>query len=280
MDQRLDSSLQRTIIYHRRWYNVRRSTAIAAQCAIAGWFHRVLKITNAYHTPLMRPCKDEALRTFSSTLSGVGSAQLPYFSTVTAAWKESDFDAQYTWDGIEGAVHFHEAVTACLERFGDDTVFMEMSAHPVLSSYLLECGAEEHHRHTAQAAARARERVPTVRVPANQRASLPTCALCCPATAALPILPALLLPVRPLPQGGRQPHVPPHRAQPPASRLSSAWPPSSLHGKLKSACPLSPGPADHVVQGAVVFPAAGYLEMCMEVLGMQLRVRRGDRPCE
>ena len=240
-------------------------TVIATECAAAGWFHRILKITNAYHTPLMRPCKDEALRTFSSTLSGVGSARLPYFSTVTAAWKESDFDAQYTWDGIEGAVHFHEAVTGCLERFGADTVFMEMSAHPVLSSYLLECGAKNttvtlhRQQHEQESVYRLFVYLLTMGFPTDFRTLLP-------ATAALPSF---------LPYSFQSVHchkedtnhiyrrtVPNHLplASRPLAAIEPTW-------QAKVSLPAHPWTADHVVQGAVVFPAAGYLEMCMEVLG-------------
>ena len=132
--------------------------ALAATCATLGLFHRVLKITAAYHTPLMRPCKEEALATFSSTLAGVGQAEVPYYSTVTSGWKEDGFDAAYTWQGIEGAVHFSDAVAACLERFGPDTAFMEMTAHPVLSAYLTECGA----RHTLHTLHRQQNEVESV----------------------------------------------------------------------------------------------------------------------
>ena len=240
-------------------------TAIAAECATAGWFHRVLKITNAYHTPLMRPCKDEALRTFSSTLSGVGSAQLPYFSTVTAAWKESDFDAQYTWDGIEGAVHFHEAVAACIERYGSDTVFMEMSAHPVLSSYLIECGAKNttvtlhRQQHEQESVYRLLVYLLTTGFPIDFRTLLPT-------TTALPsFLPYSFQSVYCHKEDTNHIHrrtVPNHLplASRPITAIEPTW-------QAKVSLPAHPWTADHVVQGAVVFPAAGYLEMCMEVLG-------------
>ena len=239
--------------------------AIAAECATAGWFHRVLKITNAYHTPLMRPCKDDALRTFSSTLSGVGDAQLPYFSTVTAAWKESAFDAQYTWDGIEGAVHFHEAVTACIERYGSDTVFMEMSAHPVLSSYLLECGAKNttvtlhRQQHEQESVHRLWVYLLTMGFPVDFRSLLP-------ATAALPsFLPYSFQSVHCHKEDTNHVYrrtVPNHLplASRPLAAIEPTW-------QAKVSLPAYPWTADHVVQGAVVFPAAGYLEMCMEVLG-------------
>ena len=239
--------------------------AIAAECATAGWFHRVLKITNAYHTPLMRPCKDEALRTFSGTLSGVGNAQLPYFSTVTAAWKESDFDAQYTWDGIEGAVHFHEAVTACLERFGSDTVFMEVSAHPVLSSYLLECGAKHttvtlhRQQHEQESVYRLFVYLLCMGFPTDFRTVLP-------ATAALPsFLPYSFQSVHCHKEDVdhiRRRTVPNHLplASRPLAAIDPTW-------QAKVSLAAYPWTTDHVVQGAVVFPAAGYLEMCMEVLG-------------
>ena len=241
--------------------------AIAAHCLQRGLFHRVLKITNAYHTPLMRPCKDEALATFSSTLSGVGRACLPYFSTVHSAWKEDGFDAQYTWAGIEGAVHFSDAVSACRERFGPDTAFMEVSAHPVLSSYLLECGAQHAvvtlHRQQGELESvhKLLAQLLVLGLPIRFSSLLPpTCAL-----------PSFL----PYPFQRQYCHredvdhryrreVPSHH--PLAGREVSGI---TRTFEQKVGVHTHDWVVDHVVQGAVVFPAAGYVEMAMEALGVR-----------
>jgi acyl transferase domain-containing protein len=65
-------------------------------------FNRILKITSAYHTPLMTPIRSEALAIFKQTLAGFSTPTIPYFSTVNGQWKYSDFDENYTFDGIEG----------------------------------------------------------------------------------------------------------------------------------------------------------------------------------
>ena len=233
-------------------------TGLAALCQSAGLFHRVLKINNAYHTPLMRPCKAEALATFSTTLSGVGSAVLPYYSTVHSHWKTDGFDAQYTWDGIEGAVHFSDAVAACLDRFGPDTAFMEVSAHPVLSSYLTECGAS----HTLVTLHRLQPEGETVQkllaqllilgVPISFHTLLP------PTTPLPSFLPYSFQPSychREDTDHRRRREVPSHL--PLAGReLPSITP--TFEQKVSLSTHL--WTSDHVVQGAVVFPAAGYLE--------------------
>ena len=65
-------------------------------------FNRILKINNAFHTPLMSSIRSEALSVFKQTLAGVSTPTIPYFSTVTGQWKDSNFDENYTFDGIEG----------------------------------------------------------------------------------------------------------------------------------------------------------------------------------
>jgi acyl transferase domain-containing protein len=65
-------------------------------------FNRILKINSAYHTPLLSPIRLEAVSVFKQTLAGFSAPTIPYFSTVTGQWKNSDFDENYTFDGIEG----------------------------------------------------------------------------------------------------------------------------------------------------------------------------------
>jgi len=238
---------------------------IAAQCTKANLFHRVLKITNAYHTPLMNPCKEEALKTFAGTLAGTREPQIPYFSTVSGEWRNSHFDAAYTWAGIEGPVLFTSAVKGCLERFGEGTIFQEMSAHPVLSAYLTECGVKNS---TVTLHRQQHEQETTLKALAYLKVQGHNIDF-----------DKLLQPHRPIPLFMTYPFQRQychkedlnHRMM----REVPSWRP--LAGReianvthtfqTKISLKSFPWTADHVVQGPVIFPGAGYIEMCMEVLG-------------
>ena len=239
--------------------------AIAKKCAAANLFHRILKITNAYHTPLMRPCMEEALATFSRTLEGTGKPLIPYFSTVTGQWKHDSFDAAYTWAGIEGPVLFTAAVNNARERYGENALFMEISAHPVLSSYLTECGAKNScmtlHRQQNE-----------------QESTLKTLAYLKIQGHAIEFT-RILKPYRAIP--AFLPYVFQHQhchredvnhklmREVPNWRELAGREISNITNTYQAKISLKSQPwtADHVVQGPVIFPAAGYIEMCMEVLG-------------
>jgi acyl transferase domain-containing protein len=77
-------------------------TSISNELSKQNIFNRILKINSAYHTPLMAPIRSEALSIFKKTLAGFSAPTIPYFSTVTGQWKNSHFDENYTFDGIEG----------------------------------------------------------------------------------------------------------------------------------------------------------------------------------
>ena len=239
--------------------------SIAKKCAAASLFHRILKITNAYHTPLMRPCKEEAIATFAETLAGTGKPLIPYFSTVTAAWMHDKFDEHYTWAGIEGPVYFTAAVKGAQERFGEQTIFMEISAHPVLSAYLTECGAKNScmtlHRQQNE-----------------QESTLKTLAYLKVQGHSIDFT-KILRPYRSIPFFLPYPfqHQVCHRedSNHRVMREVPSWRPlagrevSNITNTFQAKVSLKAQPwtADHVVQGPAIFPAAGYIEMAMEVLG-------------
>lgn len=112
--------------------------AFAAKCKEANIWHRVLKINSAYHTPVMNPVREEALKLFSELLAETFAPNTPFYSTVEGRFfaEGEKLPTSYMWSNIEQPVRFRDAVTGIVERFGENAVFMEMSAHPVLSSYI------------------------------------------------------------------------------------------------------------------------------------------------
>lgn len=241
---------------------------IAEELKKKGVFNRVLNINNAYHTPLLNSVKEETIRAFQVTLNGVADAQVPYFSTVTGQWKQSEFDAKYSWDGIEGAVRFESAVKGCLKEFGDETaVFLEISAHPVLQAYLKENGAK---RCVSTLSREGDEVESMLKMAANLRGF---------GVAASRVDVSKLVGVEGkrlaafLPYPFQREFCVREDATHRANRLVPQF--KSLAGRplphpspawqQKLSLPLFPWIVDHVVQGPPVFPAAGFIEMFFQL---------------
>ena len=172
---------------------------------------------------------------------------------------------------FSGPVLFDVAVRQCLERFGVDlTVFLEMSAHPVLSSYLSENGAKYHlctlHRQQSDLET-------TLKTLANLRIygyspAQTDISKIYPSTTPAPRIPHYSL--YPFQRQYCVKEDPAHRFQRTVPMWHSlagspiAHPQTTFQTKLSLKSHL--WIADHRVQGPVVFPAAGYVEICMEVL--------------
>jgi acyl transferase domain-containing protein len=103
-------------------------------------FCRFLQVEVPYHSPLMEPLKAE----LAECLQGINpqSANIPLFSTVTGQQVEgSEIDGAYWGQNMRNPVLFVTAVEG-LMRAGYD-LFLEISAHPVLASYISECAANQ-----------------------------------------------------------------------------------------------------------------------------------------
>ncbi|CAF4138687.1 unnamed protein product [Rotaria socialis] len=245
-------------------------TSISNELSKQDIFNRILKINSAFHTPLMASIRSEALSLFKETLAGFSAPTIPYFSTVSGQWKTFDFDENYTVDGMEGPVLFDVAVRACLERFGTDAAsFLEISAHPVLSSYLTENGSKYNlctlHRQQSEIET-------TLKTLTNLRIYGYS-----PAQANISKLYSSMMPQSRIPHYSLYPFQrqycvkedPAHRFQRTIPRWHSlagrplAHPHTTFQTKLSSKSFV--WIPDHRVQGPAVFPAAGYIEICMEV---------------
>ena len=109
---------------------------VVAAISEAGAFVRFLRVDVPYHSHHMGPLQHE-LRAALSDLCP-RSPSVPLFSTVTGeAVEERLFDAHYWWRNVREPVFFSRAIAAMM-RAGHDT-FLEVSPHPVLASAVSEC---------------------------------------------------------------------------------------------------------------------------------------------
>lgn len=99
-------------------------------------FCRQVKVDVASHSQQMDPLKEplrEALKTIKPTYSTI-----PFFSTVRMQFmKGVALDNNYWVDNLRGTVQFSYAMQHLLES--EHTVFIEVSAHPVLTNAIHEC---------------------------------------------------------------------------------------------------------------------------------------------
>ncbi|QSQ15451.1 type I polyketide synthase [Myxococcus landrumensis] len=248
-----------------------------------GIFCRRVKVDVASHSPQMDPLKEDLLL----ALEGVApeSALVPIYSTVTGETGDgSDFSAAYWVRNLRDPVLFQGAI----ERLLDDghAVFIEVSPHPVLLAPIQE---------TLEEAKRGGLALASLRRQTDERRTL------------LESFAALYVHGHPVdwkrlyPEGGRPVELPSYPWQgerywldapstaavsgrsPRAVRDAGAGHPllggalsSSLQPRVRFwerslGTEAFPYLADHRVQGEVVFPGAGYVEMALaagaEVLG-------------
>ncbi len=222
---------------------------------------RMLRVNVAYHSYQLDPLKDEMIRSVSTVKARQGT--LPMYSTVTGELvKPSALDARYWWRNLRNAVHFRDTA----ERLIEDgyTLFLEIGPHPVLAGPLSEClshrGAQGH-------------TVASLRRGEDEGVSM---------AAAAGALHSLGFPIdwnRFQPDGGEFVRLPLYPFQRERYWLESGESADHRLGRyvhpllgreLKGPQPAweveinrthLPYTADHRVQGAVVFPGAGYAEM-------------------
>lgn len=117
---------------------------IVVRAESQGFMARKLRTRVPVHSYMMELCGNE----FRSSVEQVWSRYppprrpiIPVYSSVTGTLLVHSFSSDYFWDGTRGPVLFAETVTDLLVTYPTST-FMEISPHPVLSSYLSSLGAK------------------------------------------------------------------------------------------------------------------------------------------
>lgn len=239
---------------------------IAAPLEGQGIFCKFLKVEVPFHSPFMEPIKDKLLAALADIKPQ--KAATPLYSTVTGGQVEGpELDAGYWWSNVRNAVLFTDAMDAIIAE--GYTNFLEVGPHPVLSHSIKELLMDEKKEGTILSSLRRKENEPNHVYTTLGGLYTIGCALDWQE----------LYPVY-----GKHVELPLYPWQ-----RESYWVESDFgqkkrlgdfdHPLLGLALEL-PVPVweseldpeklpflnDHVMQGSIVYPAAGYIEMALEAL--------------
>lgn len=110
-----------------------------------GLFARKLRTRVAVHSRLMDECKSQYKSLVEDVFCSYGQEVKPSkmtYSTLTGQLWNVPFTAEYFWNSARHPVLFSNAVTEVLKAHPNAT-FLEISPHPVLSSYIRAMGARK-----------------------------------------------------------------------------------------------------------------------------------------
>ncbi|THU95611.1 hypothetical protein K435DRAFT_859397 [Dendrothele bispora CBS 962.96] len=97
-----------------------------------------LKTKVPVHSAMMELCREQYQALVGDVFAqyhGSHEPQIPTISTLTGKLLHSSFDAQYFWDNARSSVMFTDAMKTATSM-NDNPIFIEISPHPVLSSYI------------------------------------------------------------------------------------------------------------------------------------------------
>ncbi|KIJ05443.1 hypothetical protein PAXINDRAFT_103786, partial [Paxillus involutus ATCC 200175] len=108
-------------------------------------FAAKLRVGCAFHTPLMEP-QEELFKLYARPVFADGTGKnirARVMSTNDGRWLDRDLDLNYCWDNIRRPVLFGTAIKKLVDDGGDrGVVFLEIAPHPVLKSYVEQCGGQ------------------------------------------------------------------------------------------------------------------------------------------
>jgi len=108
-----------------------------------GFFARQVQTLTPSHSSLMEHCCEaycDGVRKVFGRYPGPHVPAIPCYSAVADHGKSiHEFTPEYMWNNIRRPVHFHQAISAILQDT-PDAIFVEISPHPALSSYVSSLG--------------------------------------------------------------------------------------------------------------------------------------------
>ena len=228
-------------------------------------FCKFLQVQIPFHSPYMDPIKSELLKSLKNIKPN--TTALPLYSTARGCIvKGPELDSAYWWENVRGTVLFAPAINLILDH--DYRLFLEVGPHPVLANNISECMAEKYihgkmlfslkrkendHKKMLAALAELHNIGFSINLeafyPGGRFVGLPSYPWKKERFwTAPPIVEQLRLDKIDHPLLGR--------------RLSVAEPAWEINMDVE----INPYLADHKIQGNIVFPAAGYIEMAFGAL--------------
>ncbi|MEI7031841.1 non-ribosomal peptide synthetase/type I polyketide synthase [Streptomyces pratensis] len=240
-------------------------TLLAEELRAEQRFAKFLTVQVPYHSPAMERIKDELLAELAPLAPRPAHTPL-YLTGAEGTARGEELDAAYWWRNVRDRVRFRAAV----DRLAEDGhhLFLEIGPHPVLAHAIRECLDAHDAQGTVLPSIRRRENE-TERFAASL-ASLHTLGVDIDWHALQPTGHPVTLPRHPF-RRDRHWTEPPavaqirlgHRDHPLLGRRTDRTEPT-WQARLDTES--LPYLADHRIQGAVVFPAAGYLEMAAQAV--------------
>ncbi len=239
---------------------------ITAPLLEKGIFCKALKVDVPFHSHYMEPLRDELVESLLPLKPA--KATLPLYSTVTGQRADGpELDGGYWWLNVRDPVYFAAATYQMLED--GYRVFLEIGPHPVLGNSIMECSQQRNV--TVRS-------LPTLRRGGDDHQHLLTSVGALFTAGVEPRWEELApVPSRPV----KLPTYPwdwqinwDESAEARADRLDRAThvllgrkqvtPEPIWHGQVDRNHPAYL--VDHAIQGAVVFPGAGYIELGLQAL--------------
>lgn len=111
--------------------------ALAERASAEGLFNRFLKVEIPYHSHLMERIKPDVMSRMNA--AGAKAPKIPLYSTVTGErYVGKGFDADYWYSNIRHPVRFGDAVASMIAD--GSRHFLEIGPHPTLAQYVREAG--------------------------------------------------------------------------------------------------------------------------------------------
>ncbi|MEZ5536432.1 MAG: SDR family NAD(P)-dependent oxidoreductase [Thiolinea sp.] len=102
-------------------------------------FFRLLDLDYAFHSQRMEPVRDELLAALADLQPVVQQNRVQFVSTVKGGVvNKAELNAGYWWDNIRQPVLFESALNTLITEVGA-RVFMEIGPHAILRGYITEC---------------------------------------------------------------------------------------------------------------------------------------------
>lgn len=229
-----------------------------------GIFNKFLDVTVPFHSRYMEEIKDEFMAGIADVTFNMPTTTL--YSTTTGKCVTEQMDHSYLWNNVRYAVYFADAATAIIEA-GYRT-FLEVGPHPALTYYLKEMCEEKGVKGTFISSLNRKQ--PERATFYHAYAKLYTAGIFSEWVHLYPSIGNFVK----LPHYAWQREVYWSESDSSAIRRLGLYDRNLLGKRLSTACPtwevelkkeLVPFLDDHCIGGNPLFPAAGYMEMAMQL---------------